>query len=536
MNVAAQKALKGKGGIPSDANAFGSRMDTGIGSRFQHQPTPAGTPSEASMKAAAVMLDPWVSGDLSDVVKEQPTWTPRLRCIPSYYPMERSIRILSLEERPLSEITRDIRECLRIMSIQAKLHDDPAGAALLSADQVEMYLYFWETAGGRSVCVEIQRRHGDSVAFHKYGRHILEASGGDFDVSEYNGWAESHYLRAADKLLKLELAKRSYRSDSLGAVEIAMSLIRKDRLDARLLGVESLCILTDPRTAHMPTAVTASHAILGGSPVGDDTEGPIRRERTLQGRDENRGGEETMGVGAAAEMTESTISENDERPYNEGFDTLRRFLLTLIQKKTMDDEGVILDRMDTDYDSDDDEEFIEADKTGAKPTDYLVALESMQYFALTVLANSLDVLTSCPQPFLFDNAMHDDGTDSDKSSRVHSRPASVESIVDAFHACSVEATGESIISSLRNELGRAERKPHNAAMAAKCIRLLLGASESFQLENLKDGLLGLCRRAIGIGKNTHARLEYESTALLGCLTNPAAAASTAGTTVGAGRL
>jgi hypothetical protein len=53
--------------------------------------------------------------------------------------------------------------------------------------------------------------------------------------------------------------------NSLLAIEIAASLLRKDRMDARRLGMESLCLLTDPSKTGMETALLASQIVLFGS-------------------------------------------------------------------------------------------------------------------------------------------------------------------------------------------------------------------------------------------------------------------------------
>lgn len=59
---------------------------------------------------------------------------------------------------------------------------------------------------------------------------------------------------------------------SLLALEIAASLLKKDRMDARRLGMESLCFLTDPSRTGKETALKASRVVLFGSAnnEGDD--------------------------------------------------------------------------------------------------------------------------------------------------------------------------------------------------------------------------------------------------------------------------
>jgi len=59
-------------------------------------------------------------------------------------------------------------------------------------------------------------------------------------------------------------------NDSLLALEIAASLIKKDRMDARRLGLESLCFLTDPSRTGAQTALMASRVVLFGSMQNED--------------------------------------------------------------------------------------------------------------------------------------------------------------------------------------------------------------------------------------------------------------------------
>jgi hypothetical protein len=53
--------------------------------------------------------------------------------------------------------------------------------------------------------------------------------------------------------------------DSLLALEIAASLLKKDRMDARQLGMETLCLLTDPAKTGIDTALLTSKVVLFGS-------------------------------------------------------------------------------------------------------------------------------------------------------------------------------------------------------------------------------------------------------------------------------
>jgi len=69
------------------------------------------------------------------------------------------------------------------------------------------------------------------------------------------------------RLLSLETGKEasSELENAIIAIEIAHGLLMKDRMDARQLGLESLCLLTDPNKTGMTTALIASRVVLLGT-------------------------------------------------------------------------------------------------------------------------------------------------------------------------------------------------------------------------------------------------------------------------------
>merc|ERR1719420_2218447 len=79
------------------------------------------------------------------------------------------------------------------MSVHAVYCNETATASLLTSENVEMHLSLWKptattAVGGQrkagGIVVEIQRRKGDSISFHRYSRCILDAAAGELDVRE----------------------------------------------------------------------------------------------------------------------------------------------------------------------------------------------------------------------------------------------------------------------------------------------------------------------------------------------------------------
>jgi len=238
-------------------------------------------------------------------------------------------------------------------------------AYLKTSEHVEIQLQLWQ-GGGRypdCVIVEAQRRRGDAVTFHKYSRHLLEAAAGDFSPVAFvhHEEKELEYCQKAEEMMaqkKMEAAASpkvdnasaddaalgSERENALMALEIAATLLKKDRMDARQLGMESLCLLTDPTRAGVETALIASRVVLTGSTQDES-----------QDDDQYEGDE--MGI--------------------------REAILALVQFGRLGDDGG--------FDQESDSEEDEADKAHPDEQRHNDRLHNL---ALAVLANALNVLES----------------------------------------------------------------------------------------------------------------------------------------------
>lgn len=208
-------------------------------------------------------------------------WHPQhtsLRIIPHFYPLEKSSRYI---HDSAENIAARMSDACRLMSVQAE-YDNEAGTALLfTDDHVEIFVSLWKADGASQTpvsdkeaeseedshvtVVEVQRRKGCSVSFHKYGRRLLDSASGNFTPDEN--------VRSYPKVsLSIQEEKKKDDDSSFLALEIAASLLRKDRMDARRLGLESLCLLTDPEKAGADTARLASQVVLFGSVQDVQTE------------------------------------------------------------------------------------------------------------------------------------------------------------------------------------------------------------------------------------------------------------------------
>lgn len=397
---------------------------------------------------------PEAARKLSDDI--QSNWAPtELRPVPAFYPLERSSRVV---EDELTEVVARVSEANRVLSVHAIYCNETATASLLTAENVEMQLSLWKT--GRGIAVELQRRKGDSIAFHRYSRYILDAAVGDFDpydhVEKHGEQMDVIYSKKIQRLLSLETGKEASTEveNAIIAIEIAHGLLMKDRMDARQLGLESLCLLTDPNKTGMTTALIASRVVLLGTSqdFGSDQEDDMLF---------------------------------DEAPFQE----IRQAILSLIQLRRIGDAD-------------------EFDSGLSEEEEHITTLHNL---ALAVLANALDVIEN------EEKSENEDINSEDYKPRART---SSETICENFLTDASEATGDKeIIKTLITELGKAGDKPHNACLSAKCIGCLCRASEKARRRAKELGAKTVVQTALEVGTRTHLKLEKECERVIFTLTN-----------------
>lgn len=402
------------------------------------------------------------SASMKDTTGEiQSNWSPtKLRPVPAFYPLERSSRFV---EDDLSVVVGRVSEANRLLSVHALYCDETATASLLTAENVEMHLSLWKTSGKQEgIVIEIQRRNGDSIIFHRYSRYILDAAVGELDIYEHlfqNGEdLDVVYSKKVQRLLSLESSDDvgSETENAIIAIEIAHGLLMKDRMDARQLGLESLCLLTDPKKTGSTTALIASRVVLLGTAQDGNSSSP----------------EEGLMF--------------DETPFQE----IRQSILSLIQLRRIGEA----------------DEF-EGHEAESEEDEHITVLHNL---ALAVLANALDVIEND------DNLT--DSTPEDVPLR--GRTETCESISERFLEDAQEITeNREILKTLISELGKASDKPHNACLSAKCIGSLCRASEKARNRAKELGAKTVVQTALEVGTRTHLKLEKECDKVLKTLNN-----------------
>jgi len=381
-------------------------------------------------------------------------WSPtEVRQVPAFYPLERSSRFVHKE---LEEVVFLTSEANRLLSIHAEYCDKTATATLLTCENVEMHLSLWRPSGDKEgIVVEIQRRKGDSITFHRYSRCILDHIAGDLDISDHvekdGDDIDTVFARkVVQRKTTLEAPQdsRTEAENAIIAIEIAHGLVMKDRIDANQLGLESLCLLTDAKKTGLTTAVIASHVVLLGS----------AREANCNN----------------SEPEEALMC--DETPFQE----IRQALLSLIQfRRIGDGDG-----------------FGKGDSSDE--SEHITVLHNL---ALAVLANALDVIS---------NEDIDASSSPEDVPAVRARLDTSESISEQFLNDSQEfSANNEIMKTLISELGKAGTKPHNACLSAKCIGSLCRASEKARKKAKDLGAKAVVEAALEVGERTHYKLHCE---------------------------
>mmetsp|Transcript_11405 Transcript_11405/g.16255 ORF Transcript_11405/g.16255 Transcript_11405/m.16255 type:complete len:479 (+) Transcript_11405:172-1608(+) len=384
-------------------------------------------------------------------------WSPKsVRPVPAFYPLERSSRFI---EDDHIQVASRLSECLRVLSVQALYNDENATASLYTSENVEMHLSLWKTQSlsmGDGIVVELQRRKGCSMTFHRYARHILDAAMGELDFK--GGEVSALYSKKAERMLKMQSSAATEQENAIIAIEIAHGLIMKDRMDARQLGLESLCLLTDPTKTGIQTAIIASRVVLLGT---------------------------------------TQLQSSDDMIYDESvFQEVRDTILGLIQLKRIGEESA--ESADEDDGNNSDDEF---DGHKAQEKEHLSLLHNL---ALAVLANALDVIEN-----------EDMDTEPEDTKPAAMPPSQ---IANTFMEGAQETTSKELLSTLISELGKASNKPHNACLSAKCLGSLCRASRKARKRAKELGAKTVVSTALDVGVRTHAKLETECKKVIKVLT------------------
>lgn len=265
---------------------------------------------------------------------------------------------------------------------------------------------------------------------------------------------------------------------AMKALNMAASLIRKDRVDARRLGMESLVLLTDPLRAGLETAKIASRVVLLGS---------AKEEMVWESNDVAVGGndddvdalfDESAGLGIRETILEMIMGAEGE------------------EEKTSEDDGF---------------EGIEKEFT-----------DSLFNLCLIVMSNALHTIEESAKGHAAStDAAQDDLSDEGDNKPSPRKRAATEPAVrltlergvsKRFIDDTNSTFGCDVLSSLIRILGQAKSNPHDAYHSARCLGVLFkgcGSSHKARARRDLDAKRIICA-ALEVGARSHAKLADAS--------------------------
>lgn len=340
--------------------------------------------------------------------------------------------------------------------------DDAATASAMTANRVRFMIRLYRGGASNSpfshgVIIEIQRVRGDPITFHRSSRAILSAAQGDSNEASFYNYAIPNHgmglaLDTSVPGTSIIEEKKGNDSDVLAALEIDWTLIKKDRMDANILGWESLALLTNETGSGGTTALVAGRVVLGMAPSGNADD---------EGEDERH-----------AEIHASVIS--------------------LIRDRRMIAGDAVYDFDDLHQEGKNDADHTTADEMAAstnnlvsshsEDTDHIIIQRSL---AIRSLANSLEVVARA----------------GDARFTEHTLPYLI--------------TNENIVPSLLEEVAQSAlpNNPFNASdatHAARALRVLFENSGDARNIGHARNALSILSKARSVGAYRHAALEHET--------------------------
>lgn len=182
-----------------------------------------------------------------------------LKCVPDHYILERTSRFIP--QTSASDISARISDCLRARSTEASFNDDKAKAKCRTMDYVKFIVRLYSGRGDYShgVIVEVQRRSGSIPSFVNECTAILDAAE---RCSSKKKRAPKPPCPVSELACIKGLPNEPYTPMSSRTepdiTKVPFDLVMDDRLDANILGMDTLCTLTDTRSSKKDLAVRVS--------------------------------------------------------------------------------------------------------------------------------------------------------------------------------------------------------------------------------------------------------------------------------------
>lgn len=187
--------------------------------------------------------------------------------VPIFFPIQRTSTIVDDCSDPCT-IANRITDCLQKLSITAECNPNEASLLAEALDHTMFYVRLFKnrlmsSSSSKGILVEVQRVTGDSFNYVKYARAVLAAARGE--VVEDREVPIPNYIPTIPMLspsCRTDIECREAVESDKEYILHVEELLKNYRLDAVLLGIESLLVLSDGEKSQVSSAV--AEAILRG--------------------------------------------------------------------------------------------------------------------------------------------------------------------------------------------------------------------------------------------------------------------------------
>lgn len=177
---------------------------------------------------------------------------------------------------PVCDLAERITNFLRVNSIAASFHDHDASAEALTGNNIKFLLRLWRgkmrdqksSPRQQGIIMEAQKLSGCSVEFRGISRALREAVQNVTEPIPHI-WPHPSGVNDFDKLPNVRCAGAGARDRVVSSLHLATNLLKSSKLDQNRLGMESLCVFSNPTKVGQEHASLVSRALLfGEGPVG----------------------------------------------------------------------------------------------------------------------------------------------------------------------------------------------------------------------------------------------------------------------------
>lgn len=183
-----------------------------------------------------------------------------LEQVPLGFPLERTHR--EIHDADPNQVATRISNALKSLSVETEYNGEQGKAKCTTNDMVSFRIrLFAGSEGGLPVVVEVQRRSGSASSFMRICKQILNGAEGT-DVNVETAKKMPSFVKGPVGGMKCLQGVAAKQDTEVWAIDKSMELLKSNSKDCHLLGLENLCLLTDPIKTRPDVALKACKSIL----------------------------------------------------------------------------------------------------------------------------------------------------------------------------------------------------------------------------------------------------------------------------------